>query len=303
MYLSNNMFNSPVIININYTPCNDVCQDLKTWSSSQKENKKVKDLLVDYIEQVEHNKLKAKRIEDCASFIQFKNYHNIGIRKLDSINLCRERLCLNCQKALAKERIPEYMYAVTGEELRHVVLTVKNVKSEFLRQTIQDMRKALKRMMRSAGIKDYIPSTEITYNEKTGEYHPHIHLLLKANDFDISKTATRKLWADNYNAITGTNFKYLIAHNEKVTDSTKACFELCKYISKPASITRDTIPVLYNSLKGLHMHQANGKFKNKIKEYRDQANIENEQEEMYLSNFDYVLEQYLYNGDNYIKVE
>lgn len=292
----------PPIININYNINVDQSQELQRLAEHKRSTDGVtKNFYQFLVDNEEHTK--AKRVKDCANFITYRNYAQLGIKKLESINLCRERLCLNCQKALASERLPAYIYSTQGVKLRHITLTVKNVKGYVLRSTILTMKKALKSMLRSLKVKDYIPSYEITYKEADDTYHPHIHLLCKAENMTYKNTALKRLWAEWFNKYAGTKYPYLQCHNRLVDDNVNASLELCKYVSKPTSITPETIPTLYNSLKGLHLHQANGTFKQKIAEYNGYTETEREQLNQLLENYEYTLEQYLYNGENYIKIE
>jgi plasmid rolling circle replication initiator protein Rep len=292
----------PPIVNINYNINVDQSQELQKLAEHKRTTDGVtKDFYQFLVNNEEHTK--AKRVRDCANFVTYRNYAQLGIKKLESINLCRERLCLNCQKALASERLPAYIYSTQGVSLRHITLTVKNVKGSMLRSTILTMKKALKSMLRSLKVKDYIPSYEITYKEADNTYHPHIHLLCKAENMTYKNTALKRLWAEWYNKYAGTKYPYLHCHNRLVDDNVNASLELCKYVSKPTSITPQTIPTLYNSLKGLHLHQANGTFKQKIAEYNGYTEAEREKVNSLLENYEYTIEQYLYNGENYIKIE
>lgn len=296
------IINSPSVIINNYITEHAQSQELQTLAEHKRATDGVtEDFYQFLVKNEEHTK--AKRVKDCANFVTYRNYAELGLKKLDSINLCRERLCLNCQKALASERLPAYIYSTQGTQLRHITLTVKNVKGHALRTTILTMKKALKSMLRSLKVKDYIPSYEITYKEADNTYHPHIHLLCKAENLTYKNSALKKLWADWYNKYADTNFPYLQCNNRLVDDNVNASLELCKYVSKPTSITPITIPVLYNSLKGLHLHQANGVFKKRIAEYNGYTETEKENLDKLLENYEYTIEQYLYNGENYIQVE
>lgn len=293
---------SPSVIINNYITEHSQSQELEKLAEHKRATDGVtKDFYQFLVNNEEHTK--AKRVRDCANFVTYRNYAELGIKKLDSINLCRERLCLNCQKALAIERLPAYIYSTQGIQLRHITLTVKNVKSGVLRNTILTMKKALKSMLRSLKVKDYIPSYEITYKEADDTYHPHIHLLCKAENMTYKNSALKRLWAEWYNKYAGTNFKYLHCNNRLVENNVSASLEMCKYVSKPTSITPQTIPTLYNSLKGLHLHQANGTFKQRIAEYNGYNEAEREKINSLLENYEYTIEQYLYNGENYIKIE
>lgn len=295
------IFTPSVVIN-NYSIEERQSQELRKIAqqklSAEKTTQNLWQFLVNNNEQT-----KAERVKNCANFITYRHYADLGIKKLDSINLCRERLCLNCQKMLALDRLPSYIYSLQGQRTRHVVLTVKNVPGAKLRETILQMKKALKMMMRALKVKDYIPSYEITYNDEKNTYHPHIHILCKAENITYKKTALKKIWADYINKVMGTDYKYLMCENKLVENVVSASLEMCKYISKPTSITEKTIPTLYYALKGLHLHQANGLFKRRIAEYNGYTEAEKNELNNLLKDYEYTIEQYLFNGENYIKIE
>ena len=165
------------------------------------------------------------------------------------------------------------------------------------------MKKALKYLLRSMGISNYYQSYEITYNEKNNEFHPHIHLLVLAEDVTIKNRFLNRKWATAYNRFAGTSYQWLSCKIRTVDDNIKGCFELSKYVTKPQDFNRKTIPVFDEQLKGLHLHQANGIFKERLKDEKTIQETETQKEKEALSNFDYELIRYIFNGENYIKCE
>lgn len=246
---------------------------------------------------------KATRVENCGNILTFKHYRDIGVTKLDNASLCRERLCLNCNRLLSRDNAFLLSKVTDGLKLAHIVFSVKNCKGAFLRSTIDNMKKALKYLLRSIGICNYYQSYEITYNDKTNEYHPHIHLLILAEDVGFKSRELNKRWADAFNRFAGTSFKWLSCKIRYVEDNIKGCFELSKYVTKPQDFNRKTIPVFDEQLKGLHLHQANGLFKERLKNEKTIQDTEAQKEKEALSHFDYELLRYIFNGENYIKCE
>lgn len=246
---------------------------------------------------------KAERVKNCGNILTFKHYRDIGITKLDNASLCRERLCLNCNRLLSRDNASVLMQATKGMSLKHIVFSVKNCKGEYLRNTIENMKKALKYLLRSKKVKGYYQSYEITYNSRTKEFHPHIHILVESESISIKARELNSSWAKAFNRFAGTDYKWLSCKCKEVTDNIKGCFELSKYITKPQDFNSETIPIFDEQLKGLHLHQSNGIFKERCNNVKKIQEMSQEKEKEYLSNFDYELMRYIFNGENYIKCE
>lgn len=299
--------NSPQNVFINYnTNLNEsqvVKEALDFHGELQKLHKSNKSSLVDYFLSREHT-AKAERVRNCGNILTFKHYKDINVTKLDNASLCRERLCLNCNQVNSREKAL-FLLKTTMDmsNLKHITLSVKNCKGNQLRCTIEAMKKALKYFLRSQHIKNYYQSYEITYNKNENSYHPHIHLLISDDNFTLKARELNNKWAKAFNRFAGTNYKWLSCKIRKVEDKKAGCFELSKYVTKPQDFTPKTIPVFDRELKGLHLHQANGIFKERIKNEKTLQEKKSKEEEDYFKNFDYELIRYIFNGDNYIKCE
>lgn len=299
------IINSPQNVYVYNNTCmcksQDVTEALDFHGELQKLHKANKKELQNYFLGIQQ-KGKAERVKNCGNILTFKHYKDINVTKLDNASLCRERLCLNCNRLLSRDNAKMLMQLTEGMELKHIVFSIKNCKGAFLRNTIENMKKALKYYLRSKKVKDYYQSYEITYNEKTKEFHPHIHLLVKAEDFNIKKSLLNSEWANAVNRFMGTSYKWLSCKCVNVEDNTKGCFELSKYVTKPQDFNSSTIPIFDEQLKGLHLHQPNGYFKKGIKEIKHKQECEDIIETEYLNKFDYELLRYIFNGENYIKM-
>lgn len=265
-----------------------------------KQTKKQREVFINFLKD---NKVpKTKTVEDCGKFLTYKEYINTDKRKLNSINLCRERMCLNCQSALARKNA-RLMLKILPQlnALNMITLTVPNVQGYKLRETIKQMYKAQIAMFRSLGIKDFTRSTEVTYNEKTRKYHPHLHVITSG----ALKLATRKAWQETwakwYSKQADTEYKWLSVLVQPITDTFKSACEVSKYACKPNSVTEQTIEVLYKQLKGLHLHQNNGAFK-RLKNEITKEEEQNEKNDG-VENIDYKIINYIFNGNNYIKAD
>lgn len=269
----------------------------------QKLHKENKKSLADFFIAKDLNN-KAERVKACGNILTFKHYRDINVTKLDNASLCRERLCLNCNQVNSREKALFLLKATEDmSNLKHITLSVKNCKGAYLRSNINNMKKALKYFLRSQHIKNYYQSYEITHNHKDNTYHPHIHLLVNDDNFTLKARELNNKWAEAFNRFAGTNYKWLSCKIRKVEDKKAGCFELSKYVTKPQDFTPKTIPVFDRELKGLHLHQANGIFKERLKNEKITQEEKSKEEENYLKDFDYELVRYIFNGDNYIKCE
>ena len=138
---------------------------------------------------------KAYNIDSCGTFIEISN-GNDGIERITRANFCRDRLCSIC----AWRRQARFL-ATTEPALRKIdietsgkaqyiflTLTVKNCAGAQLKETISTIMKAWDRLYKRkpfAGLSlGCIRSCEVTYNQVTKTYHPHIHaLVLVKNEY------------------------------------------------------------------------------------------------------------------------
>lgn len=250
--------------------------------------------------------IKGKRVEECHKYMQLKQYTNIDYTSISKINLCRERLCLNCAHVKARENARLLMKATENLPQRFLTFTVKNVTAKNLKVTMSNMRKAVKKMFRALNIKDYYEKYEITCKiTELGEIslHPHIHILTPLNNFTFKRSVANRLWAKYYNEFARLNNKYLLTKNEIVNDNMKSCFEMSKYITKPTNITPETIPIFDEQLKGVHLTQAHGLYRELIKNAKEFFKTNKAELQEMLRDFDYMLIDYIFDGQNYTEIE
>jgi hypothetical protein len=297
--------NSSVVINYynTYEEKKQVAQnDINIYAHSKKVTRDCTSHFVKYLRDTKEF-AKADRVESCGSFLQFKYYHDLDVNSLHSINLCRERMCLNCQFNLARERARVLRKAITGKHIFFTTLTVENCRGGVLRDTLNKMISAQRKLFRHFKNNDYYRSIEVTYNKQDDTYHPHLHII-HLEELPLSPSRLNKTWRD---FVVGDGIKcsreWLSCKQEIASDLNSTALEMSKYITKPTDIGEDTIPTLYTQCKGLHLHQARGYFKEQIKAITESADRVKAEEEQRLSAFDYEIYSYLWNGDNYIKCD
>jgi len=133
---------------------------------------------------------RAYLIDNCATFVNV-GFLQDGTEKVVSANFCRQRLCSVCawrrQLRFIATTLP-VLESIGIQKQRYIflTLTVRNCAMGELKQTVDKMLKgwtALCHMRPFKRIlKGYIRSLEVTFNNKTQEYHPHIHALIAVPD-------------------------------------------------------------------------------------------------------------------------
>ena len=299
--VQNNILSPVLNININAGVCQEQDESktlIPFLEEAQKLNKNIKDCFCEFLNSRKELE-KCVRVKECAKTISFKYYRDLGIKKLDSVNLCRERLCLNCCVASARKNcsILEKVMEKAEGQLYFITLTIKNVQGQHLKKTILYMNKAFSGFVRAEKMGNFYKSVEITYNNKNDTYHPHIHFI---TDRRISKSYLNNAWAKWYGRRSGSNYKWLSCKIEPIKDNFSVSCELNKYITKPMNISRNTIDVFYSQLKGLRLHSSGGNIKKWISEEKNRVEQEHLNTADFLSSHDYEIIRYIYNGNNYV---
>lgn len=315
-------------------------QELFFYETMKQAHKKANKVIEEFYktDEVAKETTKGYRIAECANYLSFKHYFLTDEYKLDRVNLCKDRLCLNCQLALSRKLIRQLIWTVEhlqmnqGDTLQFMTLTVPNVTAEELRSAIRTQIAATKSFLRKYHITDYFRSVEITYNKAEKTFHPHLHFLLIAPKgsklplFDKLKgkqgaNALQFAWAEKWQEISGKTITdtisgngraYLEATIYKVRDR-KSIFELTKYITKPEQITKPVVKAFYGlsfdqegakntGLNHLRLKTPCGQFKELATRYKICAELEREAERQKYQDIDYELLEYLYSGKNYERV-
>ena len=301
--MSTNTYNT-----ITITKSQDKLETPKFYESLQKlHNKNKKALGQVAISNEEHEK--AQRIMNCTDFLTYELINQEFLR-LKRINLCRERLCLNCQLVNSRNLIKQLFWTVPRlkvpqeSSLEFVTLTTQNCEAKYLKDTIQRLSQRQVAFFRHYKIKDYFRSVEITYNEKTQKYHPHLHIIAiinKNSGFPFyephkGKEGANKLqsaWYQWYGVPNEHGYNMATSYPVR---NTKSIFELCKYISKVENLEKkEVLTVLDKQLKGLRLKTPAGQFKTLAKGYKNECATLKLQELKELEEAEICLINLLYN--------
>lgn len=146
----------------------------------------------------------SERVFNCHKYWYGDHYRMQRIFDVQRVQLCHDKFCVNCQHLKQASRLmrftPVFEELQNSYDLYHLTLTVPNVPGNKLKDTINGMFGAFKKLMRyfsgDAKIKDVdfeqygfggaVRCLEIVPNPN--DYHPHIHsVLLLKKDLPLIK--------------------------------------------------------------------------------------------------------------------
>lgn len=154
----------------------------------------------------EVDEAKAKRLRDCASWLEFVRTE--GVLKLHNANFCRVRLCPICAWRRSLKTFGQVFKIVSVAQENYafifLTLTVKNCEPDELSETLDMLSKSWDRFIKYRDIKNavkgYYRATEVTHNVTENTFHPHFHCLLAVNKSYFSgrtylkQSVWRELW-------------------------------------------------------------------------------------------------------------
>ena len=217
----------------------------------------------------------AQKLQGCGNFLLFKNYYTIDQTKLAKFHVCNQHLlCPFCagiraSKAIQKysERVDEVLKQNRKLKVALLTLTVKNGHDlqERSSHLITSLRTLIKRRQdykkKARGFNEFCKidgamySYENTYNEQTGEWHPHVHMLVLLNDWIDQEQLSETL-----HEITGDSFVVDVRRVKKSKEFgyAKAAAEVCKYALKFGDLTVEKTWEAFKILKGKRLSGAFG---------------------------------------------
>ena len=209
----------------------------------------------------------ASKLKECGNFLFFKNYYTIDQVKLTKFNACSQHLlcpfCAGIRASKSMQRYSERINQVLNEnkKLKPVLITFtvkngENLEERFhhlmtsFRMLLDRRRDALKK---GRGYNEFCKvngamySYENTYNEKTNEWHPHLHMFALLDDW-VDQEKLSDTWYD----ITGDSMIVDIRRVKKSKGKglSEAIAEVCKYALKFGDMTVQKTWDAYRVLKG-----------------------------------------------------
>ena len=209
----------------------------------------------------------AQKLNECGNYLLFKNFYTIGEVKLSKLRTCGQHLlCPFCAAIRASRAIQKYVERIDqvlqeNRKLKPVLitLTVKNgsdlaERSEHLMKsfrTLLDRRRDYEKKGRGFNefckVQGAMYSYENTFNEKTDEWHPHIHMFAL-----VDQWIDQQEFSEYWHSLTGDSMVVDVrrARKEKGHGYSKAAAEVCKYALKFGDLSVEKTWAAFNVLKG-----------------------------------------------------
>ena len=209
----------------------------------------------------------AQKLNECGNYLLFKNFYTIGEVKLSKLRTCGQHLlCPFCAAIRASRAIQKYVERIDqvlqeNRKLKPVLitLTVKNgsdlaERSEHLMKsfrTLLDRRRDYEKKGRGFNefckVQGAMYSYENTFNEKTGEWHPHIHMFAL-----VDQWIDQQEFSEYWHSVTGDSMVVDVrrAKKEKGHGYSKAAAEVCKYALKFGDLSVENTWEAFKVLKG-----------------------------------------------------
>ena len=209
----------------------------------------------------------AQKLNECGNYLLFKNFYTIGEVKLSKLRTCGQHLlCPFCAAIRASRAIQKYVERINqvlqeNRKLKPVLitLTVKNgsdlaERSEHLMKsfrTLLERRRDYEKKGRGFNefckVQGAMYSYENTYNEKTGEWHPHIHMFAL-----VDQWIDQQEFSEYWHSLTGDSMVVDVrrARREKGHGYSKAAAEVCKYALKFGDLSVEKTWEAFKVLKG-----------------------------------------------------
>lgn len=230
------------------------------------------------------NEKKFERIMNCATYLGFKQTTE-EVKKLKEANFCRVRLCPTCAWRRSLKTFGQ-MYKIISVAQKdyafvHLVLTVKNVYGDQLREELDKLSKSWDRLIKYKDVKNvvkgYYRATEVSHNvdvksKSYDTYHPHFHCIIAVNkSYCTSRDYLKKAkWISLWKKAARLNYDPDVYVERIKSDKVEgAIAELSKYTTKYEdiilpekwNITKETVKVLDKALENKRFIAFGGVFK------------------------------------------
>ena len=169
------------------------------------------------------------------------------------LSRCRHRMCPFCAVKRSANVAADILHALQGmTRPRTIILTVRSNDKPLgdqLRRLRSDFARLRRRALWRNNVTAGMYTLEVTLNQQTGQWHPHLHIIYQGNY--IHQKALRLQWQN----VTGDSDVVWI---EEVRDRAGAAQELAKYVGKPqrvATWTPQQILTYADAVNGSRMFQ------------------------------------------------
>lgn len=220
-------------------------------------------------------------LNGCANFMVFHDYYTIGEVRLTKFNTCKKHLlCPFCASRRAGKNVKVHEEKIetlmTGrKELIPVMITLTVKNQPDLKRVYNHMKKSFKTLMdrrrrnkhessryetEMKKVQGAVAAHELTFNQDTNEWHPHIHMIALLDGYiDVKKLS--KEWHD----ITGDSYIVDIrkisakkSTKEGISDLSAGLVEVFKYALKFSDLPQEKLWEAYKFLRGKRMTASYG---------------------------------------------
>ena len=209
----------------------------------------------------------AQKLNECGNYLLFKNFYTIGEVKLSKLRTCGQHLlCPFCAAIRASRAIQKYVERIDqvlqeNRKLKPVLITLTVKNGSDLAERSEHLMKSFRKLLdrrrdyekKGRGFNEFCKvqgamySYENTFNEKTGEWHPHIHMFALVDNW-IDQQEFSEYW----HSLTGDSMVVDVrrAKKEKGHGYSKAAAEVCKYALKFGDLSFEKTWEAFKVLKG-----------------------------------------------------
>lgn len=209
----------------------------------------------------------AHKLSECGNYLLFKNYYTVDEIKLAKMRVCNQHLlCPFCASIRASRSIQRNAPRVSeilrqNRKLKPVLLTLTVANGKDLAERQEHLMSAFRTLIKrrqdwlkkGRGYNQFCKllggfySYENTYNEKTGEWHPHLHIFGVLEEW-IDQEDLSETWHE----ITGDSYIVDIRRVKKHKELGygKAIAEVCKYALKFGDLSVEKTWEAFMVLKG-----------------------------------------------------
>lgn len=224
------------------------------------------------------------RINDCAQLLGFGLVPDASVGsyrlKLRTARFCHVRTCMVCSwrrslmyKARAYKALPNFIVDYPTVRYLFVTLTLKNCQIIDLKQSVLSLNKAFSRLtkIKEFPAMGYIKTVEVTRG-KSGDAHPHLHILMAVKASYFSTGYISKLdWCRFWKRAAKVDYTPILdVQAIKVKDSPVGLLsEVIKYQTKPNDLIfsdRGWFLEYTRQIKGTKAFALGGLFKEYFKE-------------------------------------
>lgn len=219
------------------------------WSIKKKNSVLLSDVYDD-LNDIHHDAFferRSEKISNCGSYLEFKvNPNDRTDKHLFKAYFCKDRLCPMCNWRRSLKlfgqlsKITDFIDHNYNYEYIFLTLTIKNVPFDELDQGVKTIKKGLRTLthkntdFQKIALGTY-STLEITYNKKTSEWHPHIHMLVVVEKSYFHKHyISSAAWSEIWQKCIDSDYVPIIYVQKVNGKKYKGISELTKYMAKDA---------------------------------------------------------------------